>query len=109
MYIIIKDEIITIGVATCNGDAPIAKASDNDAKPISAKPCPIKEYLFNTKITPKREAQSETKIPTINALPIKGYEKSFIISEKFTQFHRQIYILKILIYYRQIQFFYPFL
>lgn len=72
MYIITKDVIIITGAETKIGDMPVAKAKERAAKPTSERPWPIKEYFFKTKITPRSEAQIETKTPTIRAFTIKG-------------------------------------
>ena len=63
-----------IGIEKYKGDAPTAKANDKDAKPTSARPCPINECFFKTNITPKIAAQSDTKIPAINARCIGAYD-----------------------------------
>ena len=39
------------------------------------KPSPIKEYLFNTNVTPNKDEHSAIKTPTINAYRTKGYSK----------------------------------
>lgn len=67
-----NEVIIITGAETKIGDIPLAKAKESAAKPTSERPCPINEYFFKTKITPRREAQTETKPPTIKAFTIKG-------------------------------------
>ena len=68
-----KNEVmIMTGAEIKIGDVPVAKANERAAKPTSERPCPIKEYFFKTKITPRSEAQTETKTPTINAFTMKG-------------------------------------
>ena len=59
---------ITTGIANLSGAIPQAMAIDNAPKDTCDKPSPIIEYLFNTRLTPKRAAHNETKTPPKNAL-----------------------------------------
>ena len=79
-YIIMNDAKMTTGVATYIGEIPTATAKETDANPTSARPWPINEYFFKTKIVPSKDAQIEINIPIIKARFINGYEKIFIIS-----------------------------
>ena len=64
-------EMTTTGMATGNGVRLNADAIANAPNPTWESPSPIMEYLFNTRLTPNNDAQSETGIPMINALIIK--------------------------------------
>ena len=50
------------------------------------RPSPIKENLFNTSVTPKRDEQSAIRTPTISAYRTNGYSKyniNFSIRQEF--------------------------
>ena len=61
----------TTGTETERGDHPMAMAMDSAPKDTWDKPSPIMEYRFSTRLTPKREAQREIRIP-----PTKENEKN---------------------------------
>ncbi len=67
-----KATIINIGRDTSIGFISRATAIAIAPKATWESPSPIIEYLFKTKLTPKREAQTETKKPTIKALTKNG-------------------------------------
>ena len=63
---------ITTGIATASGatfrDAAIARAPN----PTWERPSPIMEYLFSTRLTPRRAEHSATSAPTVKARTMKG-------------------------------------
>ena len=64
--------ITTIGIETAITGSPSATARDVDAKPTSPSPWPIREYCFNTRITPSSAAQREIITPAAIALCTNG-------------------------------------
>ena len=69
----------TTGIDTLRGAIPHATAIDNAPYETCESPSPIIEYCLSTRLTPRSAAQSDTSIPTINALTIKGYDIICII------------------------------
>lgn len=55
-------------MAVGNGNKAMARA----ANPTWESPSPIMEYRFSTRLVPKREAQRETRQPTMMARTMKG-------------------------------------
>ena len=55
------------GMLTKRGAALKAYAIASEAKPTCDSPSPIIENLFKTRLTPRRAAHNETKIPTMSA------------------------------------------
>jgi hypothetical protein len=62
-----KAAATTTGIATANGAAFIAVARARAPKPTWESPSPIMEYRFNTRLTPSKAAQTDTREPTIKA------------------------------------------
>ena len=69
-----KAAIATIGMENFSGAQPNANATDKAPKETCDNPSPIIENRFRTRLTPKRAAQRETKIPTSKARRIKANE-----------------------------------
>lgn len=74
-----KAAIITIGIENLIGANPKAIAMDNAPNETCDKPSPIIEYLFKTRLTPKRAAQSDTNTPPIKALCINPWANISLI------------------------------
>ena len=74
-----KAAIITIGIENLIGANPKAIAMDNAPNETCDKPSPIIEYLFKTRLTPKRAAQSDTNNPPIKALCINPWANISLI------------------------------
>lgn len=80
-------EIMEIGREIKRGERFSARAIATVPNPRWESPSPIIENLFKTRITPKRAAQREMRLPAINALVIKLYVKMFpVYSFKFSIF-----------------------
>ena len=80
-------EIMETGREIKRGERFSARAIATVPNPRWESPSPIIENLFNTRITPKRAAQREMRLPAINALVIKLYVKIFpMYSFKFSIF-----------------------
>ena len=58
---------ITTGIDTCNGAKFSAEAIASAPKPTWDNPSPIIEKRFNTRLTPRSAAHSETRSPTTSA------------------------------------------
>ena len=63
---------ITTGMATARGAAFAAAATAIAPNPTWESPSPIIEYLFRTRLTPRRAEHNATRIPTTKARTIKG-------------------------------------
>ena len=87
-------EITTTGMATGNGVRLNADAIANAPNPTWESPSPIIEYLFNTRLTPNNDAQSETGIPMINALIIKVCSNIDKISTMYISFPSCLRLMK---------------
>ncbi len=84
---------ITTGIETKSGAQFMTTAIDRAEKPTCDKPSPIIEYRFKTKLTPKIAQQKETKIPTTNALNMKGYcSISLAKSNNFRLLPKNVYM-----------------
>ena len=59
---------ITSGREKARGDCPVATATAIAANETCESPSPIMAYFFRTKETPRSEAQTERRTPTISAL-----------------------------------------
>ena len=80
-------EIMETGREIKRGERFSARAIATVPNPRWESPSPIIENLFKTRITPKRAAQREMRLPAINALVIKLYVKMFpMYSFKFSIF-----------------------
>ena len=58
---------ITTGMDTCKGAKFSAEAIASAPKPTCDNPSPIIEKRFNTRLTPRSAAHSETRSPTTSA------------------------------------------
>ncbi len=76
-----KAAMTTIGIDSLSGAILSAAAIEIAPNPTCDSPSPIIENLFNTRLTPRREAESATSSPTIKAFFKKSYaRKSLIMS-----------------------------